>query len=82
MIKEIGYCGGIENYARHMAGLGPGQTLYAAGLFSEDFLLFIDESHVTLPQLRICTPATEAANRCSSTTASACPAPDNRPCDW
>jgi excinuclease ABC subunit B len=53
MIKEIGYCSGIENYARHMAGLKPGAKPYTLlDYFPEDFLLFIDESHVTLPQLR------------------------------
>jgi excinuclease ABC subunit B len=53
MIKEIGYCSGIENYARHMAGLKPGARPYTLlDYFPEDFLLFIDESHVTLPQLR------------------------------
>jgi excinuclease ABC subunit B len=53
MIKEIGYCSGIENYARHMAGLKPGARPYTLlDYFPKDFLLFIDESHVTLPQLR------------------------------
>ena len=53
MITEVGYCSGIENYARHMAGLKPGARPYTLiDYFPEDFLLFIDESHVTLPQLR------------------------------
>ncbi|MHC5119485.1 MAG: excinuclease ABC subunit UvrB [Planctomycetota bacterium] len=53
MIAEVGYCSGIENYARHMAGLKPGARPYTLiDYFPEDFLLFIDESHVTLPQLR------------------------------
>jgi excinuclease ABC subunit B len=53
MIKEVGYCGGIENYARHMAGLKPGSRPYTLlDYFPDDFLLFIDESHVTIPQLR------------------------------
>ncbi|MCP4711392.1 MAG: excinuclease ABC subunit UvrB, partial [Planctomycetes bacterium] len=53
MIKEVGYCSGIENYARHLAGLGKGARPYTLiDYFPEDFLLFIDESHVTLPQLR------------------------------
>jgi len=53
MIQEVGYCSGIENYARHMAGLGPGARPYTLiDYFPEDFLLFIDESHVTIPQLR------------------------------
>ncbi len=53
MIEEIGYCSGIENYARHLAGLMPGARPYTLiDYFPEDFLLFIDESHVTIPQLR------------------------------
>ncbi len=53
MIQEVGYCSGIENYARHMAGLKPGARPYTLiDYFPEDFLLFIDESHVTIPQLR------------------------------
>lgn len=53
MIQEVGYCNGIENYARHMAGLKPGSRPYTLiDYFPEDFLLFIDESHVTIPQVR------------------------------
>jgi excinuclease ABC subunit B len=53
MIQEVGYCSGIENYARHMAGLKPGASPYTLiDYFPEDFLLFIDESHVAIPQLR------------------------------
>ena len=53
MIQEVGYCSGIENYARHMAGLKPGARPYTLiDYFPDDFLLFIDESHVTIPQLR------------------------------
>ena len=53
MIREVGYCSGIENYARHLAGLAPGSRPYTLiDYMGEDFLLFIDESHVTLPQLR------------------------------
>ena len=53
MIKEVGYCSGIENYARHMAGLKPGSRPYTLlDYFPEDFLLFIDESHVSIPQIR------------------------------
>jgi len=52
MIKSVGYCHGIENYSRHMSGRLPGEpppTLL--DYFPRDFLLFIDESHVTVPQL-------------------------------
>ncbi|MCK5590320.1 MAG: excinuclease ABC subunit B, partial [Candidatus Pacebacteria bacterium] len=52
MIKEIGYCNGIENYSRHLLGRAPGSlpsTLLS--YFPKDFLTFIDESHVTIPQI-------------------------------
>ncbi len=53
MIQEVGYCSGIENYARHMAGLKPGSKPYTLmDYFPDDLLIFIDESHVSLPQLR------------------------------
>ncbi len=53
MIREVGYCSGIENYARHMAGLKPGSRPYTLlDYLPDDFVLFIDESHVTIPQLR------------------------------
>lgn len=53
MIQEVGYCSGIENYARHMAGLKPGSRPYTLiDYFPEDFVLMIDESHVTIPQIR------------------------------
>jgi len=53
MMKEVGYCSGIENYSMHLTGRKPGdrpQCLF--DYFPEDYLLIIDESHVTLPQLR------------------------------
>jgi len=53
MMQEVGYCSGIENYARHLSGLPPGARPYTLiDYFPKDFLLFIDESHVTIPQLR------------------------------
>ena len=53
LIREIGYCPGIENYSRHFDGRLPGQPPYTLiDYFPEDFLLFIDESHQTIPQLR------------------------------
>jgi excinuclease ABC subunit B len=53
MLQEVGYCSGIENYSRHLAGLEPGARPYTLiDYFPKDFLLFIDESHVTIPQLR------------------------------
>ncbi|MFA4843939.1 MAG: excinuclease ABC subunit UvrB [Candidatus Margulisiibacteriota bacterium] len=53
MIREMGYCNGIENYSRHFDGRKPGDppsTLIS--YFPEDYLMFIDESHITLPQMR------------------------------
>jgi excinuclease ABC subunit B len=53
MIREIGYCPGIENYTRYMDGRTAGSPPYVLlDYFPEDYLLFIDESHVTVPQLR------------------------------
>ena len=53
MMKEIGYCSGIENYSRHMDGRVPGSRPFNLfDYFPDDFLLVIDESHVTLPQIR------------------------------
>ncbi len=53
MLREVGYCSGIENYSRHLSGLQPGEPPYCLlNYFPEDFLLFIDESHVTIPQLK------------------------------
>jgi excinuclease ABC subunit B len=53
MMKELGYCSGIENYSRHMDGRAPGSRPYNLfDYFSKDFLLIIDESHVTVPQIR------------------------------
>ncbi len=52
MIKETGYCSGIENYSRYFAGRGPGEAPYTLlDFFPEDRLTFLDESHVTVPQL-------------------------------
>ena len=53
MMKEIGYCSGIENYSRHMDGRASGSRPYTLfDYFPKDFLIIIDESHVTVPQLR------------------------------
>jgi excinuclease ABC subunit B len=53
MIKEIGYCSGIENYSRHMDGRPPGSRPSCLfDYFPKDYLLIIDESHVTIPQIR------------------------------
>ena len=52
MLKETGFCKGIENYSRHMTERAPGEPPYTLlDFFPEDYLLFIDESHVTIPQI-------------------------------
>ena len=53
MMKETGFCSGIENYSRHLAGLEPGATPHTLmDYFPEDYLIIIDESHKTVPQIR------------------------------
>lgn len=53
MMREMGYCSGIENYSRHMDGREPGEAPYTLlDFFPEDFLIVADESHVSLPQIR------------------------------
>lgn len=53
MLQEMGYCQGIENYSRHISGRPPGSPPYTLlDYFPKDFLIFIDESHVTIPQIR------------------------------
>ncbi len=53
MIREIGYCSGIENYSRYFDGRAPGTRPFCLlDFFPKDYLLFVDESHVTLPQIR------------------------------
>ena len=52
MIEEMGYCSGIENYSRHLSGRLPGEPPYTLiDYFSDDFLLIIDESHISIPQI-------------------------------
>ncbi len=52
MLKETGFCSGIENYSRHLAGLAPGQAPYTLiDYFPDDFIIIIDESHKTVPQI-------------------------------
>lgn len=53
MLRETGICSGIENYSRHMAGLAPGATPHTLiEYFGDDFLIIVDESHITIPQVR------------------------------
>ncbi|HIU75718.1 MAG TPA: excinuclease ABC subunit UvrB [Candidatus Pelethocola excrementipullorum] len=53
MLRETGFCSGVENYSRHLAGLEPGATPFTLiDYFGDDFLMIIDESHITVPQVR------------------------------
>ena len=53
MMRETGYCAGVENYSRHLSARAPGSVPYTLmDYFPEDYLLFVDESHMTLPQIR------------------------------
>ena len=53
MLREFGYCHGIENYSRHLSGRAPGEPPFSlVDYFPKDFLIIIDESHATMPQLR------------------------------
>ena len=53
MLKEVGYCSGVENYSRHLSGRAPGSTPYTLiDYFPKDFLVIIDESHQSVPQIR------------------------------
>ncbi|WP_449240969.1 excinuclease ABC subunit UvrB [Desulfoscipio gibsoniae] len=53
MMREMGFCNGIENYSRHLTGRQPGQPPYTLlDYFPDDFIMFIDESHVSIPQVR------------------------------
>jgi len=52
MLREVGYCNGVENYSRHLTGREPGSTPWCLlDFFPKDWLLFVDESHVSLPQV-------------------------------
>ena len=53
MLRETGFCSGIENYSRHLSGLQPGETPNTLmNYFPEDFIIMVDESHITIPQVR------------------------------
>ena len=76
MMQELGYCTGIENYSRVIEGRAPGSPPHTLlDYFPKDFVLFIDESHVTLPQVRAMYNGDKARKTSLWTTASACPAP-------
>jgi excinuclease ABC subunit B len=74
MLREVGFCSGIENYSRHLDGRAPGEAPYTLfDYFPDDFLTVIDESHVTVPQIGGQYEGTAAARRCWSSTGSGCP---------
>ena len=76
MMQELGYCSGIENYSRVIEGRPAGTPPHTLlDYFPKDFLMFIDESHVTLPRCGPCTTATTPERPPWWTTASACPVP-------
>lgn len=53
MMRETGFCSGIENYSRHLSGLKPGEPPHTLlDYFPDDFLMIVDESHITIPQVR------------------------------
>ena len=73
MLRETGYCAGVENYSRHLGGRDEGSTPYTLmDYFPEDYLLFIDESHMTCRRYAPCTTATALASKCWWSTVSAC----------
>ncbi len=84
MMREIGYCSGVENYSRVMSGRDPGSTPYTLiDYFPDDFLLFVDESHVTLPQVRGMSGGDKARKRNLIEFGFRLPsAYDNRPLYW
>ena len=72
-MREAGYCSGIENYSRHLAGRDPGSTPWTLlDYFPDDWLIFIDESHISVPQVRGMFLGTALARRRSSSTGSGC----------
>lgn len=84
MLREIGFCKGIENYSRILAGREPGSTPYTLlDHFPDDFLLIVDESHVTLPQVRAMQAGDRARKKTLIDYGFRLPsAYDNRPLDF
>ena len=80
MLREIGFCSGIENYSRIFSGRAPGSTPYTLlDYFPKDYLMFVDESHVTLPQVRGMYGGDYARKKNLIDYSSSCPPYDNRP---
>jgi excinuclease ABC subunit B len=64
MMREVGYCSGIENYSRHLDGRPAGSTPYTLlDYFPDDYLTFVDESHITLPQVLLSSSASGSRRR-------------------
>lgn len=64
MLRETGFCSGIENYSGPMSGQAPGSTPYTLmDYFPDDFLIIVDESHITIPQVRVCTRVIELVKK-------------------
>lgn len=87
LLSDTGYCPGVENYSRHLAGRAPGTPpstlLDYIGLFNEQWLLIVDESHVTVPQLGAMYTADRNRKRCLIKHGYRLPsALDNRPLQW
>ncbi len=63
MLKETGFCSGIENYSRHLAGSPAGATPHTLmDYFTDDYLIIVDESHITIPQMVVCMRGTSREN--------------------
>lgn len=84
MMEQIGFCSGIENYSRHMEGRGPGEAPHCLiDYFPDDFLLVIDESHVTVPQIGAMYEGDASRKRTLVEHGFRLPsAMDNRPLKW
>jgi len=86
MLREIGYCSGIENYSRHMDQRGPGTPPWTLlDYFPDDYLLVIDESHMTVPQVRGMYHGDRSRKETlvkSASTRSSLPAPPPAPTSW
>lgn len=66
MMREMGYCSGIENYSKYMDNRQMNRPFTLLDFFPKDFLLVVDESHVTMPQVRGCITVTRLASKCWS----------------